>query len=204
MIKGTLWEGRNLYDLYGEAYTPWEWQPRLKQAANDLGLDLFSAPFDGSAVDFLEKMNVPAYKVASFENIDLPLLRIIASTANRSSCPPEWRRWPKSTKQSPRSAAVGGTNRTAQMHERLSCPARPMNLRTIPHSGAFACLSVYPIILWGSPSRWQRYRWVPVSLRSILSSRAQMGVRTAPFRWNRTSSNRWSKKCAPLRKHWGW
>lgn len=79
-IKGTLWEGRNLYELYGEAYTPWEWQPKLKQIANDLGLELFSTPFDVTAVDFLEEMGVAAHKVASFENVDLPLLRRIAQT----------------------------------------------------------------------------------------------------------------------------
>jgi N-acetylneuraminate synthase len=79
-VKGTIWEGYTLYRLYGEAYTPWEWQPRLKEIANSLGLDLFSTPFDASAVDFLEQMDVPAYKIASFENIDLPLLRKVAST----------------------------------------------------------------------------------------------------------------------------
>lgn len=79
-IQGTLWEGRNLYDLYGEAYTPWEWQPRLKTVANELGLELFSTPFDASAVDFLESMNVAVHKVASFESVDLPLLRRIAQT----------------------------------------------------------------------------------------------------------------------------
>lgn len=78
--KGTIWEGRTLYDLYAEAYTPWEWQPRLKEIAEDLGLDLFSSPFDSTAVDFLEDMNVPAYKVASFEIVDIPLLKKIAST----------------------------------------------------------------------------------------------------------------------------
>lgn len=79
-IRGTLWEGRNLYDLYGEAYTPWNWQPRLKEVANSIGLDFFSTPFDESAVDFLEEMDVPAHKVASFEMVDLPLLRKIAGT----------------------------------------------------------------------------------------------------------------------------
>lgn len=79
-IKGTLWEGRNLYELYGEAYTPWEWQPRLKEVANELGLELFSTPFDVTAVDFLESMDVAVHKIASFENVDLPLLRRIAQT----------------------------------------------------------------------------------------------------------------------------
>lgn len=79
-IKGTIWEGKNLYDLYREAYTPWEWQPKLKEIADKLALDLFSSPFDSTAVDFLEDMEVPAYKVASFEVVDLPLLRKIAGT----------------------------------------------------------------------------------------------------------------------------
>lgn len=73
--KGTLWEGRNLYDLYGEAYTPWDWQPKLKAIAEDLGLHCFSTPFDDSAVDFLEQLEVPAHKIASFEMVDTGLLR---------------------------------------------------------------------------------------------------------------------------------
>lgn len=61
--KGTIWEGKNLYELYKEAYTPWEWQPKLKEIANDLGMDLFSTPFDKTTVDFLEKMDIPAYSI---------------------------------------------------------------------------------------------------------------------------------------------
>ena len=79
-IESTPWEGRTLYDLYAEAYTPWEWQPRLKKFADKLGIDLFSSPFDTTAVDFLEKMDVSAYKIASFEITDLPLIRTIAET----------------------------------------------------------------------------------------------------------------------------
>jgi len=79
-IRQTIWKGIRLYDLYKEAYMPWEWQPKLKQIADGIGIDLFSSPFDPSAVDFLEKMNVPAYKVASFELVDLPLLRRVAAT----------------------------------------------------------------------------------------------------------------------------
>lgn len=77
---GTLWDGRTLHDLYGEAYTPWEWQPKLKRIANDLGMDLFSSAFDATAVDFLEKMDVPAHKVASFELVDIPLIQKMART----------------------------------------------------------------------------------------------------------------------------
>ncbi|WP_419784426.1 pseudaminic acid synthase [Maridesulfovibrio sp.] len=78
--KGTLWEGRTLHDLYGEAMTPWEWQPKLMKIANELGLDLFSTPFDATAVDFLEEMDVPVHKIASFEIVDIPLIKKIAAT----------------------------------------------------------------------------------------------------------------------------
>jgi N-acetylneuraminate synthase len=77
---GTLWDGRTLHELYEEASLPWEWQPKLQKIALDLGMDFFSSPFDATAVDFLEAMNVPVHKVASFELVDIPLLRKIAST----------------------------------------------------------------------------------------------------------------------------
>ena len=68
-IKGTIWQGRVLHDLYKEAFTPWEWQPKLKQVADEVGIDCFSTAFDSTAVDFLEKIGVGVHKIASFENI---------------------------------------------------------------------------------------------------------------------------------------
>ncbi|QEQ57239.1 pseudaminic acid synthase [Chlorobium phaeovibrioides] len=76
----SLWKGRSLYELYQEAYTPWEWHEPIMKRANELGMLCFSTPFDASSVDFLESMNVPAYKIASFENADLPLIRKVAAT----------------------------------------------------------------------------------------------------------------------------
>ena len=76
--EGTIWDGRTLYDLYQEAYTPWDWQPRIMEEATKLGMECFSSPFDFTSVDFLEEMNVPAYKIASYEINDIPLIRKVA------------------------------------------------------------------------------------------------------------------------------
>jgi pseudaminic acid synthase len=79
LIKGTIWEGKNYYQLYQEAYTPWEWHEELFRVAKEEGLVCFSSPFDKTAVDFLETLNVPAYKIASFEITDIPLIEYVAS-----------------------------------------------------------------------------------------------------------------------------
>ena len=76
--QGTLWDGQTLYDLYKKAYTPWEWQTKLKEIAENEGLIFFSSVFDKTSVDFLENINVPAYKIASFEITDIPLIEFVA------------------------------------------------------------------------------------------------------------------------------
>ena len=133
-INGTPWAGRNLYDLYGEAYTPWEWQPDLKQAAEQIGLDFFSTPFDETAVDFLENLHVPAYKIASFENVDLPLIRKIARTGKPVILSTGMATLSE-IGEAIRSFEDAGGKELLLLKCTSSYPAAPeeMNLRTIPH-----------------------------------------------------------------------
>jgi N-acetylneuraminate synthase len=129
---GTLWDGRTLYELYEEAYMPWEWQPKLKDVAVGLGLDFFSSPFDPTAVAFLEKMRVPAYKVASFEIVDIPLIETIARTGK-----PMIISTGMATKEEIGEAVDAARGAGAEQIALLKCnsgyPAPPeeMNLRTI-------------------------------------------------------------------------
>lgn len=136
-IQGTIWEGANLYRLYGEAYTPWEWQPKLKAAANDLGLDLFSSPFDSSAVDFLEEMDVPAYKIASFEIVDLPLIRRVAGTG-RPVIMSTGMATLAEIDEAVRTIRAAGCEQLALLKCTSAYPTPPeeSNLRTIPHLAA--------------------------------------------------------------------
>ena len=130
---GTLWDGRSLHDLYGEAYTPWEWQPRLMKVANDLGLDLFSTPFDATAVDFLEEMNVPAHKVASFEIVDIALIQKIARTGKPMIMSTGMASG-EEINEALLAARAAGATEIALLKCTSAYPASPeeMNLRTIP------------------------------------------------------------------------
>lgn len=134
-VAGTneAWRGQTLYGLYRAAYTPWEWQPELKRAAERYGVQVFSTPFDATAVAFLRKMRVPAYKVASFELIDDELLRAIAATKK----PVILSRGLASLNEIRRAIGVlrrAGAGRVAVLHCVSSYPAKPeeMNLLTIP------------------------------------------------------------------------
>lgn len=130
---GTLWDGRSLYELYGEAYTPWDWQPKLKAVAADVGLDLFSSAFDASAVDFLEQMNVPAHKVASFELVDIPLIQKMAQTGKPLIISTGMATL-EEIEEAIRAAREAGATQIILLKCTSAYPAPPeqMNLRTIP------------------------------------------------------------------------
>jgi N-acetylneuraminate synthase len=132
--SGTLWDGRNLYDLYREAYTPWNWQPKLKILAEELGMDLFSSAFDASAVDNLEEMGVVVHKVASFEIVDIPLIEKMAGTGKPLIISTGMATL-EEIEEAVRTARNAGAQQIALLKCNSSYPAPPaeMNLRTIPH-----------------------------------------------------------------------
>lgn len=142
-IKGTLWSGRMLYDLYGEAFTPWEWQPKLKKIADEVGLDLFSTPFDDSAIEFLEAMDAPAYKIASFENCDIGLLRQVARTGKPIIASTGMATLAEIDELVSTIREAGG-QQLALLKCTSAYPAPPveMNLRTIAHMGQTFALPV--------------------------------------------------------------
>jgi pseudaminic acid synthase len=129
---GTLWDGRTLYDLYREAYTPWEWQPKLKAVANQLGMDLFSSAFDASAVDFLEQMNVPVHKLASPELVDIPLVQKMARTG-KPLILSTGMATVEEIDEAVKAARVAGATKIALLRCTSAYPAAPeeMNLRSI-------------------------------------------------------------------------
>lgn len=134
-IEGTaLWDGQSLHALYAEASMPWEWHEALKAKALDLGLDWFSTPYDASAVDFLEKLDMPVYKVASFENGDLPLLRRIAQTGKPVIMSTGMADLAQ-IDESVRTLRAAGCEQLALLKCTSAYPAPPdaMHLRTIPH-----------------------------------------------------------------------
>lgn len=131
--KGTIWEGRDLHALYREACTPWEWQPKLKAIATDIGLDCFSTPFDATAVDFLEAMGVPAHKIASFELVDHALLQRVARTGKPIILSTGMAML-EEIEEAVRAIRDAGGTQLALMKCTSAYPAAPeeMNLRTIP------------------------------------------------------------------------
>jgi len=133
VVGGTIWDGRNLHDLYAEAYTPWEWQPRLKRLADDLGIDLFSSAFDTTAVDLLEEMGVPAHKVASFELVDIPLIQKMARTG-KPLIVSTGMATVEEIEEALHSARAAGATQIALLKctSAYPAPAEEMNLRTIP------------------------------------------------------------------------
>lgn len=135
--EGTPWAGRTLYELYQEAYTPWEWLTELKQLAEQEGLDFFSTAFDETAVDFLEQLGVAVHKVASFEMVDLPLLRKVASTGKPVILSTGMGTLGE-IDEAVRTLRAGGAPQLALMKCTSSYPASPeeMNLRAIPHLAA--------------------------------------------------------------------
>ena len=201
--EGTIWDGTTLYKLYSEAFTPWEWQPRLKEEAKKLGLECFSSPFDLTSVDFLEEMDVPAYKIASYEINDIPLIRKIARL-HKPMIFATGIAYPEDIRRALDVCVQEGCEDVILLKCTSSYPTpyEAVNLNVIPTlAKTYDCLTgisdhtMGTIVSAGAIPLGAKW-WKSTSLCG-----GRTAVPTEPFPWSRRNSGRWCSRSAYWKKH---
>lgn len=202
--QGTVWDGQFLHKLYEDAYMPWDWQPKLKKIAENLGLIVFSSPFDKTSVDFLEDMDVPAYKIASFEITDIPLIEYVASKGKPIIISTGIASF-EDIELAVKTCLDANNDKIALLKCTSSYPAplEEINLNTIPDIkekfNVVVGLSDHTL---GGEVSTAAIALGSISLKNILFWIGIWEVRIQNFQWNLMNSNRWLIQLEILKKHW--
>jgi sialic acid synthase SpsE len=196
----SLWKGESLFDLYKKAYTPWEWHEAIFDRAKEHKMLAFSTPFDRTDVDFLENLNVPCYKIASFENTDLSLIRYVAATGKPMIISTGMATFAE-LDESVEAARAAGCKDLVLLKCTSTYPSTPddSNILTIPEMRSDTDVKLeYLITRWGLVCRWRLLLLVQLWSRSTLRFNAQTGVSIAHFQW---SHKKWLNSLSRLSVH---
>ena len=205
ITQGTIWDGTTLHKLYETAYTPWEWQPKLMKIAQDMGLIFFSSPFDLSSIDFLEEMNVPAYKVASFEITDIPFIRKIARLG-KPILMSTGIAYLADIELALKTCREAGNENVILLKCTSAYPApyEEINLKTIPSMGeVFGCLTGLSDHTMGSAVAGAGVALGAKVVEKHLTLRRADGGADAAFPWSRRNLRKWWSIFGRLRRLWG-
>lgn len=204
ITQGTIWDGTTLHKLYETAYTPWEWQPKLQRIAKEMGLVFFSSPFDLSSVDFLEEMDVPVFKVASFEINDIPFIRKIARTG-KPIIMSTGIAYLADIELALKTCREEGNENVILLKccSAYPTPYEDLNLKTIPSmKEVFDCIVGLSDHTMGCAVAGAAVAVGAKVVEKHLTLAGQTAAQTQPFPWSPRSLSRWWIRSGSLKRQW--